>query len=47
MIQEKIVLGNDGLIIRSDNGLLFGSKRFHETITKYRLTQEYITPYTP
>ncbi len=47
LIREKIVPGNHGLVIRSDNGLVFGSKRFHETITKYKLTQEYITPYTP
>jgi len=26
---------------------VFGSKRFHETVTKYHLFQEYITPYTP
>jgi len=36
-----------GLVIRSDNGLVFGSKRFHEAVTKYQLQQEYITPYTP
>jgi putative transposase len=47
LIREKIVPGNHGLVIRSDNGLVFGSKRFHETIMKYKLTQEYITPYTP
>jgi len=47
LIQEKILPGNHGLAIRSDNGLVFGSKRFHETITKYKLTREYITPYTP
>ena len=47
LIREKIIPGNHGLVIRSDNGLVFGSKRFHETITKYKLTQEYITPYTP
>jgi len=47
LIQERLVPGSAGLVIRSDNGLVFNSKRFHETITKYRLEQEYITPYTP
>ncbi len=35
-----------GLVRRYDNGLVFGSKRFHETVTKYHLWQKYITPYT-
>mgnify|MGYP006299539909 CR=1 FL=1 len=35
------------LIIRSDNGLVFGSKEFVKVAKKYGLTQEYITPYTP
>lgn len=47
LIRQKIRPGSDGLIIRSDNGLVFNSKRFHETISNYRLSQEYITPYTP
>jgi putative transposase len=47
LIREHLVPGSAGLVVRSDNGLVFGSKRFHETITKYRLEQEYITPYTP
>jgi len=47
LIREKIMPKVHGLVIRSDNGLVFGSKRFHETVTKYRLYQEYITPYTP
>jgi len=47
LIREKIIPNVHGLVIRSDNGLVFGSKRFHETVTKYRLHQEYITPYTP
>ena len=47
LIRAKIIPGNHGLVIRSSNGFVFGSKRFHETITKYKLTQEYITPYTP
>lgn len=39
LIREKIV--------PNAHGLVFGSKRFHETVTKYRLLQEYNTPYTP
>jgi transposase InsO family protein len=34
-------------ILRSDNGLVFLSRRFREACTFYRLSQEYITPYTP
>jgi putative transposase len=39
-------LGNTP-IIRSDNGLIFTSKRFREACKFYRLPQEFITPYTP
>lgn len=34
-------------VLRSDNGLVFLSRRFSEACTFYRLSQEYITPYTP
>jgi putative transposase len=34
-------------VIRSDNGLVFQSRRFREACRFYRLRQEYITPYTP
>lgn len=34
-------------IIRSDNGLIFQSQRFREACQFYRLSQEFITPYTP
>jgi putative transposase len=34
-------------IIRSDNGLIFQSRRFRDACSFYRLEQEYITPYTP
>jgi putative transposase len=34
-------------IIRSDNGLIFQSRRFRKACRFYRLRQEYITPYTP
>lgn len=47
LIRERLTPGTTDLVIRSDNGLVFGSKRFHETITKYKLEHEYITPYSP
>lgn len=34
-------------VIRSDNGLIFQSRRFRQACRFYRLDQEYITPYTP
>lgn len=34
-------------MIRSDNGLIFQSRRFRDACRFYRLRQEYITPYTP
>jgi putative transposase len=34
-------------VLRSDDGLIFQSRRFHEACRFYRLKQEYITPYTP
>ena len=34
-------------VIRSDNGLIFQSRRFRSACRDYRLTQEFITPYTP
>jgi putative transposase len=34
-------------VIRSDNGLIFQSRRFRQACRNYRLTQEFITPYTP
>ena len=35
------------LILRSDNGLFFGSKNFVRLCRKWNVRQEYITPYTP
>ena len=35
------------LLLRSDNGLVFTSKRYTATARAYGLTQEFITPYTP
>ena len=34
-------------ILRSDNGLIFQSRRFRRACGDYRLQQEFITPYTP
>ena len=34
-------------VVRSDNGLIFQSKRFRAACRDYRLRQEFITPYTP
>jgi putative transposase len=36
----------DGPVLRSDNGLVFQSRRFRAACRLYRLRQEYITPYT-
>lgn len=38
---------DDTPVLRSDNGLVFLSRRFREACAFYRLSQEYITPYTP
>lgn len=35
------------LVLRSDNGLVFASRRYTSTVRAYRMTQEFITPYTP
>jgi len=34
-------------MLRSDNGLIFQSRRFRQACRDYRLQQEFITPYTP
>jgi len=34
-------------VIRSDNGLIYQSRRFRAACRDYRLRQEFITPYTP
>lgn len=36
-----------GLVLRHDNGLVFGSRGYVAAVRDYGLTQEYITPYTP
>ena len=37
----------DELILRSDNGLIFGAKNFTDVVKRFKVQQEYITPYTP
>ncbi len=37
----------DTPVVRSDNGLIFQSRRFRAALRDYRLRQEFITPYTP
>jgi putative transposase len=34
-------------VVRSDNGLIYQSRRFRAAYRDYRLPQEFITPYTP
>ena len=34
-------------LVRSDNGLIFTARRFRAACRDYRLSQEFITPYTP
>lgn len=34
-------------VVRSDNGLIYQSRRFRAASRDYRLGQEFITPYTP
>ena len=36
-----------GVILRSDNGLIFSSKAFLQLVNAHGLKAEYITPYTP
>lgn len=37
----------NGMLLRHDNGLVFGSRQYRAVVTDYGLKQEYITPYTP
>lgn len=34
-------------VLRSDNGLIFKSRRFGQACRDYRLQEEFITPYPP
>jgi putative transposase len=44
---RRIDTGHLPLVLRSDNGLVFGAKPFTSVVRRYGLGQEYITPYTP
>ena len=35
------------MLLRHDNGLVFGSRQYRAIVNDYGLKQEYITPYTP
>jgi putative transposase len=45
--ERRITQGHEPLILRSDNGLVFGAKVFVSVVRRYGLEQEYITPYSP
>jgi len=47
LIGRKKELIPEKLVLRSDNGLIFGSKPFVKVAKEYGIEQEYITPYTP
>ena len=36
-----------GVLLRSDNGLVFSSRRYMKLVNRYGLVPEYITPYSP
>jgi putative transposase len=38
---------DSNLILRSDNGLVFGAKEFSKVVREHKVDQEFITPYTP
>ncbi len=45
-LRDAAARGPDPML-RSDNGLIFQSRRFRQACRDYRLRQEFITPYTP
>lgn len=47
LMARKEEIPKSGLLLRSDNGLIFGSKVFTKVARDYGIEQEYITPYTP
>ena len=47
IFKRKTEIQKGQLVIRSDNGLVFGSTVFRQIINHYGLKQEYITPYSP
>lgn len=46
-VRSRGINWGSNLILRSDNGLVFGAKIFTATARRYGIKQEYITPYTP
>ena len=40
-------LGNQALMLRSDNGLVINSQNFTAQVKNYGLQQKFITPYSP
>lgn len=47
LISRREEISKERLILRSDNGLVFGAKAFVAVAKAYGIEQEYITPYTP
>ena len=47
LIKRGITADASNLTLRSDNGLVFGARAFAKVVARYRLKQEFITPYTP
>ena len=45
--RKKLPGSRSQLALRSDNGLVFGSKAFTKVVRRYGLQQVFITPYTP
>ena len=39
--------GDAGVVVRSDNGLVFASRKYRTLLASYGLTQEFIHPHTP
>ena len=39
--------GDADVVVRSDNGLVFASRKYRTLLTSYGLTQEFIHPHTP
>ena len=46
-LRDRRIDATHGLVLRSDNGLVFGAKTFVRVARRYGITQEYITPYSP
>lgn len=46
-LRARGIRRGDPLVLRSDNGLVFGAKAFVALANRYELEQEYITPHTP